>query len=49
MIKRIWNHSFGYFNGKTFWEEFSRCFGTSMGLLALFVLPLLVMIQWVFK
>lgn len=43
MAKRIWNHSFGYFDGKAFWEAFSACFGAALGLATLFVPFLLVL------
>ena len=43
MFKRIWDHSFGYFDGKAFWEGFAGCFGATLGFLPLIVLILLLL------
>ncbi|MBU1073608.1 hypothetical protein KKG45_10205 [bacterium] len=45
MIKRIWNHTLGYFDGKAFWESFSSTLGAALGLLGLFVIPLLILVR----
>ena len=45
MIKRIWNHTLGYFDGKAFWESFSSALGMALGLMSLLVVPLLLLMR----